>query len=103
MKTIIAIGLVALGLYYYGDVILYYNSSDDECLRFAEKSKVSIATKPDPNNKEIFVAKKWISGGKVVVELGQRVADDKGFQSRLCVVGGGQIALPGLFEQWQYR
>jgi hypothetical protein len=91
------------GLYYYGDVILHYSDAGAECIKFAEESKSDPAFRPDPNDKKIFVVKKWIRGGKVVVELGQKVADSKGFTSRLCVVGGGHIRLPGLFEQWQYR
>jgi len=49
------------------------------------------------------VAKKGIKGRNVVVELGQKTATKKGyFQSRLCVIGDGQIQLPNMFEQWQY-
>ena len=67
-------------------------------------SDINPSFKPDPNDKKIFVANKWIKNGYVVVELGQKTADKKGhYQSRLCVLGGGQIRIPSMFEQWQYR
>jgi len=84
-------------------VISNYSRADAECIKFAEESEMTIATNPDPSDKKIFVAKKWIKGRNVVVELGQKTATKKGyFQSRLCVIGDGQIQLPNMFEQWQY-
>ena len=58
---------------------------------------------PRSIRQENIVAKKGIKGRNVVVELGQKTATKKGyFQSRLCVIGDGQIQLPNMFEQWQY-
>jgi hypothetical protein len=103
-KVIMGLALAVFGLYYYSDVILSYGLADDECLKFAERSKVNIAFNPDPVNPKIFVVKKWVKGSKVVVELGQYVAGPKSnFNARLCVIGGGQISLPSMLEQWQYR
>lgn len=98
--------LIGLGAFYYGDVALNYSRADSECLSFAERNKVNPAFTPDPNNKKFFVVKKWISFSqrKVVVELGQKMAGGNGtYQSRLCALGDGEIEMPGLFEQWQYR
>jgi len=36
--------------------------------------------------------------------MGQQPKGKKGYyQSRLCVVGGGQIQVPGALEQWEWR
>jgi hypothetical protein len=104
-KVILALlALVLFGGYYYSDVLLHYGDADAECIKLAEGSKMTIAFTPDPDDKKIFVVKKWIRGGHVVVELGQKMGDKKGYyNSRLCVIGGGQIMIPSMLEQWQYR
>lgn len=95
---------MGLGLYWYSDVIFNYAKADAECIKFAEEAQISPALDPDPSDKKIFVAKKWVKNGYVVVELGQKVASKRGYyQSRLCVIGGDQIQIPSMFEQWQYR
>lgn len=95
---------VLAGGYYYLDVLTNYVEADAQCIKFAEENELRIAWDADPSDKKIFVAKKYIRGNRVVVELGQKTAKKKGYyQSRLCVIGGGQIMIPGAFEQWQYR
>jgi hypothetical protein len=57
------------------------------------------------------VAGKWLKynwlTGYVVVELGQKAAptakSNGGFYSRLCAIGGGQISIPNMFQEWQYK
>jgi hypothetical protein len=103
---LIAMAVVATlvgGVWWFADVISNYASAGDECIKFAEESDMSPAFNPDPNDKKIFVVNKWVKHGLVVVELGQHVAKKGQYQSRLCAVGGGQIRIPGMFEEWQYR
>jgi hypothetical protein len=104
-KKFVGLAVLALlfGIYYYSDVILHYGQADAECIKFAEETNTNPSLSPDLNDKKIFAAKKWVKNGEVVVELGQKSANKKGYQSRLCVIGGGQIRLPSMFEQWQYR
>ncbi|GAB9138217.1 hypothetical protein BDS110ZK25_26010 [Bradyrhizobium diazoefficiens] len=102
MGVLLALGF---GVYYYSDTVFNYGRADEECIKFAEKADIKIALIPDPSDTKVFVAKKWIKGSNVVVELGQKAGGEKKgyYQSRLCVIGGGQIQIPSMFEQWQYR
>jgi hypothetical protein len=106
MPKLAGLALLAalFGTYWYSDVIFNYSSADEQCIKFAEETETNPSSNPDPSDKNIFVANKWIRGTNVVVELGQKMASKHGYyQSRLCVVGGGQIQIPSVFEQWQYR
>jgi hypothetical protein len=104
LTMLVVLGLIGFGIYYYADAAFNYSRADSECIRFATDNKLNPAFTPDPNDKKLFVVNKWISGRKVVVELGQKAANRNGtYNSRLCVLGGGQIVIPGLLEQWQYR
>jgi hypothetical protein len=113
MKTLLAIAAIVaavMALWHYADVIMYYGVADAECVKFANESNAQIAPFPDPNDKKIFAVDKWINHrtGRVVVQLGQHVFTPKGgqthgFQTRLCVVGGGAVMMPGSFDQWHYE
>lgn len=106
MTKLAGLALLAafFGVYWYSDVILNCASADEQCIKFAEETETHPAYEPDPSDKKLFVVNKWIKGNNVVVQLGQKVASKHGYyQSRLCVIGGGQIAIPSMFEQWQYR
>ena len=104
--THVALGALVIGigaLLFYADALRAWSTAGDECLKFAAESDTTIALNPEPAAKP-FVAGQWLKGRYVVVEMGQNVADKKGYyQSRLCVVGGGQIQIPGGFEQWEWR
>src|SRR4051794_11263878 len=99
-------GAIGFGVYYWGEAVVNYGRADEECLKFANETKTKISFNPDPDDPKLFAVKKGIRGSNVVVELGQKTGEEgkKGFsQSRLCVLGGGQISLPSMLEQWQYR
>jgi hypothetical protein len=102
-KTLLILGLIGYGIYYYSDVVAYWNDAESDCIRFATENHVNPAWTPDPNDNKLFVVNKYVRHGKVIVELGQRQADHKSFNSRLCVLGDGHIEIPSLLEQWQYR
>jgi len=100
---LIGVAVAIFLTYRYSEPMINYAQAGEECVKFAEKNDLHIAFDPDPDDKQIFVAKKWISGTYVVVELGQKVAKKGSFQSRLCVLGDGQVQIPSAFEQWQFR
>ena len=105
-KNYMPLALLAVlsgGFWYYSDVVFNYVGADKQCIEFAENADVKPASEPDPYNKKLFVANKWIKGRYVVVELGQRTAKGNYFQSRLCVLGDGHIMIPGMLGEWQYR
>jgi hypothetical protein len=97
--TVGAICLAIFAMYQYGGSLLYYGRADRECIKFAEDNDI----KPAWNDEKLFVARKWIKGSSVVVELGQTVESKQSYKARLCVIGEGRIYIPSVFEQWQYR
>lgn len=88
---------------YYSEALMNWNNAGQECLKFATETETAIAMDPEPGKKP-FVANQWLKGRYIVVEMGQQPKGKPGYyQSRLCVVGSGQIQIPGGFEQWEWR
>jgi hypothetical protein len=87
----------------YCDGIMSWGQAADECIKFAQKNDVQVAFDPDPASK-MFVANQWLKGPRyVVVELAQKTKGKDAYQSRLCVIGGGEIQIPRIFEEWEWR
>jgi hypothetical protein len=104
LAVIAGVGALVFGAYQYTEALASYGDAGDQCVKFAEESKISPAFDPDPADKKIFVASKRIKlSGDVVVELGQHTKDKGYYQARLCVIGHGKIQIPSVLEQWEYR
>jgi hypothetical protein len=102
---VLAAGWALMGFPTSSDQVLYGFSAGSECVQFAQQRAKDIGW----NLKDIAAGDVWFKKGRVVVEL---IATDKvatnnsnsrNMESRLCVVGGGMVSLPGLFENMGWR
>jgi hypothetical protein len=84
-------------------------SGDQDCINFAKEKADDIGWK----NKTITTGDMWFKKGYVVVELiatGGGYTSESGnynkknnMESRLCVLGGGMIRMPGLLGEGIWR
>ena len=114
-NMIIAAVVLGAGWAYTGfasvDNLFYYltGSGGSECVRFAKERVDDIGWK----NKTITTGDMWFKKGYVVVELiatGGGYTSESGnynkknnMESRLCVLGGGMIRMPGLLGEGIWR
>jgi hypothetical protein len=105
IAPLIFLGVLAV-LGYAGYCLLTYIPADvgrEECLRLANDNLTSSYSGRRLYD-DVRVMDTWTKNGKRVVELGYfKRPGDTTYSARICVVGGGKVAIVSAFEAGAWR